>query len=244
MLAVPRRGRLRSARVPLEESANRRKGPTCHDRPRSGLSRRGLLGAVAGVTAATAVPAVPRLGRGRSAPGSRPAPSLDKYDRQIVSGLSSRACPAAPPGAVRDDRPADRRYRERDSAPPTTWPDQLDRFGYQTRLEPFPVADKFLAQIGDPRNMLPNDLCWQAGAAPGGKPTASPCKVRLVDVGPPPRRSGRRTSPVRWCSPTTPAAARPAFVAEAAARGAVAGRSCFRPTPCSRAGRRRSRRAA
>ncbi|TCN38238.1 hypothetical protein EV644_109253 [Kribbella orskensis] len=30
---------------------------------------------------------------------------------------------------------------------------QLDRFGYGTRLEPFPVADKFLAQIGDPRNL-------------------------------------------------------------------------------------------
>ncbi|WP_432574443.1 M28 family peptidase [Kineococcus sp. SYSU DK005] len=41
----------------------------------------------------------------------------------------------------------------------------LDRHGWRPRFEPFPVADKFLAQLtGEPG--LPQDLCWQAGASP------------------------------------------------------------------------------
>src|SRR5687768_7903330 len=56
---------------------------------RSGLSRRGLLGAVAGVTAATALPAAPAWGADDQRPGAVSHPKLDRYDRQIVSGLSS-----------------------------------------------------------------------------------------------------------------------------------------------------------
>ncbi|MEU5941285.1 M28 family metallopeptidase [Micromonospora sp. NPDC047548] len=41
----------------------------------------------------------------------------------------------------------------------------LDHLGYDTQLEPFAVADKFLAQLGSPAG-LPTDLCWQAGASP------------------------------------------------------------------------------
>ncbi|KHD73342.1 peptidase M28 [Actinoplanes utahensis] len=41
----------------------------------------------------------------------------------------------------------------------------LDRLGYDVTLQPFPVADKFLAQLESPRG-LPRDLCWQAGASP------------------------------------------------------------------------------
>ncbi|HWS32646.1 MAG TPA: M20/M25/M40 family metallo-hydrolase, partial [Actinoplanes sp.] len=40
----------------------------------------------------------------------------------------------------------------------------LDRLGYDVTLQPFPVADKFLAQLDSPR--LPGDLNWQAGASP------------------------------------------------------------------------------
>ncbi len=37
--------------------------------------------------------------------------------------------------------------------------------GYDVTLQPFPVADKFLAQLSSPRG-LPHDLNWQAGASP------------------------------------------------------------------------------
>lgn len=40
----------------------------------------------------------------------------------------------------------------------------LDDLGYQTTLQPFPVADKFLAQLSSPAG-LPGDLHWQAGAS-------------------------------------------------------------------------------
>jgi hypothetical protein len=41
---------------------------------------------------------------------------------------------------------------------------ELDHLGYDTRLEPFAVADKFLAQLASPAG-LPTDLNWQAGAS-------------------------------------------------------------------------------
>ncbi|WP_405060715.1 M20/M25/M40 family metallo-hydrolase [Kribbella sp. NBC_01505] len=186
----------------------------------SGLSRRGLLGAVAGVTAATAIPAAPAWAADDQRPGALSHPKLDKYDRQIVSELSSERAlrhlqvlsehigPRIG-GTTSEKRAAD--YIA----------GQLDRFGYRTKLEPFPVADKFLAQIEDVRDILPNDLCWQAGAAPGGK--------LGVSVEGPVRDIGPATAPV-WPADVAgsiviaddTAAARPALVAEAAARGAVA----------------------
>lgn len=56
----------------------------------------------------------------------------------------------------------------------------LDRLGYDVSLQPFGVADKFLAQLESPHR-LPTDLCWQAGASPHG---ALDTKVRgeVVDV--------------------------------------------------------------
>jgi aminopeptidase YwaD len=56
----------------------------------------------------------------------------------------------------------------------------LDRLGYTVDLQPFPVADKFLAQLDATRG-LPRDLCWQAGASAHG---ALDVKVRgdVVDV--------------------------------------------------------------
>ncbi len=187
---------------------------------KSGMSRRGLLGAVAGVTAATALPTAPAWAADDQRPGAARQPKLDKYDRQIVNALSSERAlrhlqvlseEIGPRigGTASEKRAAD--YLA----------GQLDRFGYKTRFEPFPVADKFLAQISDPRNLLPNDLCWQAGAAPGGK--------HDVTVQGPAKDVGPATAPV-WPADVAgsivladdTAAARPAFVAEAAARGAVA----------------------
>jgi len=186
----------------------------------SGLSRRGLLGAVAGVTAATALPAAPAWAADDQRPGAVRPPALDKYDRQVVSGLSSDR--ALQHLKVLSEKIGPRiGGTESEKRAADYLADQLDRFGYKTRLEPFPVADKFLAQIGDPRIVLPNDLCWQAGAAPGGK--------HGVTVQGPARDVGSVTAPV-WPADVAGSvvladdltAARPAFVAEAAARGAIA----------------------
>ncbi|WUJ71450.1 M28 family peptidase [Kribbella soli] len=184
---------------------------------RSGLSRRGLL--IAGVAAATAVPVAPAWGADDLRPGAVTRPKLDKYDRQIVSGLSSDR--ALQHLQVLSERigpriggtPSEKRAADYIAG-------QLDKFGYRTKLEPFPVADKFLAQITDVRGMLPDDLCWQAGAAPGGKLD--------VTVEGPVRDVGPASAPV-WPADVAgaiviaddTAAARPAFVAEAVARGAV-----------------------
>lgn len=186
----------------------------------SGMSRRGLLGAVAGVTAATALPAAPAWAADDQRPGAARLPKLDKYDRQIVSAISSDR-------ALRHLQVLSEEIGPRiggtasEKAAADYLADQLRRFGYKTRLEPFPVADKFLAQISDPRNVLPNDLCWQAGAAPGGK--------HGVTVTGPAKDVGPATAPV-WPADVAgsivladdTAAARPAFVAEAASRGAIA----------------------
>ena len=57
----------------------------------------------------------------------------------------------------------------------------LDRLGYEVALQPFPVADKFLAQLSSPAG-LPTDLCWQAGASANA---ALDTKVRgdVLDAG-------------------------------------------------------------
>ncbi|MGW1339983.1 M28 family peptidase [Kribbella sp. NPDC002412] len=187
---------------------------------RSGLSRRGLLGAVAGVTAATALPAAPAWGADDLRPGAVQHPNLDRYDRQIVSGLSSEK-------ALRHLQVLSEHIGPRiggtqsEKRAADYIAGQLDKYGYHTRLEPFPVADKFTAQIEDVRGILPDDLCWQAGAAPAGKLD--------VTVEGPVRDVGPATAPV-WPADVAgsiviaddTAAARQAVVTEAAARGAVA----------------------
>ncbi|MEV6414702.1 M20/M25/M40 family metallo-hydrolase [Kribbella sp. NPDC051718] len=184
----------------------------------TGMSRRGLLGAVAGVAAAAT--AVPAWGVDDQRPGAVRPPTLDRDDRHIVGRLSSERAlrhlevlseeiGLRIGGTASEKRAAD--YLA----------GQLRSYGYETRYEPFPVADKFLAQIGDPRNLLPDDICWQAGAAPGGK-----LDVTVTGSA---RDVGSATAPV-WPADVAgavvladdTAAARPAFVAEAAARGAVA----------------------
>ena len=161
----------------------------------SGLSRRGLLGAVAGVTAATALPAAPAWAADDQRPGALNRPTLDQYDRQIVSALSSER-------ALRHLQVLSEQIGPRiggtasEKAAADYIAGQLDKFGYNTRLEPFPVADKFTAQIEDVRNILPNDLCWQAGAAPGGKLDVT-VEGLVRDVGTALHRSGRQMSPAR-----------------------------------------------
>lgn len=186
----------------------------------AGLSRRGLLGAVAATTAATALPTLPTWAADDQRPGAVRRPTLDRYDQQVVKGLSAER--ALRHLQVLSERIGPRiggTASERRAADYLA--DQLDRFGYRTRLEAFPVPDKFLAQVGDPRRMLPDDICWQAGASPAG--------TLDVTVQGPARDVGAAAAPV-WPADVAGAvvladdnsAARQALVTEAAARGAVA----------------------
>lgn len=109
---------------------------------------------------------------------------------------------------------------------------ELDRFGCAVRLEPFPVADKFLAQIDDPGGQLADDICWQAGASPdGGLDTSATGPA--VDVGPGdaprwPAQASAVVGAIVLADDTTGADAaaqvrnRAVFVQDAAARGAAA----------------------
>jgi aminopeptidase YwaD len=187
---------------------------------KSGVSRRSLLGAVAATTAATALPALPSWAVDEQRPGAVRRPSLDRYDQQVVKDLSSER-------ALRHLEVLSEQIGPRIGGTPSErraadyLADQLDRFGYRTRLEPFPVADKFTAQLGDPRGVLPDDICWQTGAAAGG--------ALGVTVQGPARDVGPATAPV-WPADVSGAvvladdnaATRAAFVAQAVARGAVA----------------------
>jgi len=44
----------------------------------------------------------------------------------------------------------------------------LDGYGFDARLQHFPVADKFLGQLVGVGRSLPDDLCWQVGSSPNG----------------------------------------------------------------------------
>jgi aminopeptidase YwaD len=187
----------------------------------SSLSRRGLLGAVAGGAVLSTLPALPSWAADDLRPGAVRAPSLDRYDLQVVRELSAEKALrhlqvlAEHIGPRIGGTAGERRAADYIA-------DQLDRLYYDVTLQPFPVADKFLAQIGDPKNLLPDDLCWQAGSSPAGLNDVT-VEGPAVDVGP-------ITAP-NWPADGVPgtivlgddtATARGGFVADAAARGAAA----------------------
>jgi aminopeptidase YwaD len=203
-----------------------------HGDPAAGLSRRRLLAGTAAGAASVAVVAAgqPAWATDSFRPGARTAPRLRPGDRKVVSAIR-------PQRALRDLRRLSEDIGPRIGGTPSERAAadyiaaELDRQRLAVRLEPFPVADKFLAEIGDPGGQLDDDVCWQAGASPDG---AHDVRVSgpAVDVGP--------ADAPRWPEGTavtgavvladdnqnTNAAARvvarAAFVAEAQRRGAVA----------------------
>jgi hypothetical protein len=188
--------------------------PTPGARP---LSRRAaLVGLAAG--AAALLPA-PAWAATEQRPGAVRAPRFDAFDRRIVRELSaeralghiSRLSEGIGPriGGTESE------YRAAQYLA-----GQLDDLGYSVRLEPFPVADKFLAQLSAAPGLTP-DLCWQGGASPQGALDVT-ATGPVVDVrgGTAAEYPADATGAVLLVDST--AASRNAQVALAVARGAAA----------------------
>ena len=142
------------------------------------LNRRRMLTIALGGAAAVALPA-PAWAVNGQRPGAVQLPRLTGGDRQVVTRVSARqalehlkvlSVDMGPRiGGTRSERVAAGYIAG-----------VLDRLGYDVDLQPFAVADKFIADLESSR--LPRDLCWQAGASGNGKLDT---KVRgdVVDVG-------------------------------------------------------------
>ena len=129
---------------------------------KSSLSRRRMLTIALGGAATVALPA-PAWAAGDRRPGAVRSPALSAGDNLMVNGVSAEQSlrhlrvlsqgigPRI--GGTRSERVAADYIAG-----------VLDRLGYEVALQPFPVADKFLAQLSSPAG-LPTDLCWQAGAS-------------------------------------------------------------------------------
>ena len=128
-------------------------------------SRRSLLtGAAGGV--ALVVAGQPAWAVDTTRPGAMRAPALSTHDRQVVRAIR-------PARALSDLRVLSEGIGPRIGGTAS----ELEAAQYamaslrgagcrDVRLQPFPVADKFLADIGDPDDQLDDGICWQAGASP------------------------------------------------------------------------------
>ena len=202
-----------------------------HDRA-ARLSRRRLLtGAAGGV--ALVVAGEPAWAADATRPGAVRAPALATRDRQVVQAIR-------PSRALSGLRVLSEKIGPRIGGTSS----ELEAAQYavaslrgagcrEVRLQPFPVADKFLADIGDPDDQLDNEICWQAGASPDAGLDVSVTSA-AIDVGPadspnwpsdPARVTGAVVLADDAQNATDPAARvnqRAAFVLEAQQRGAAA----------------------
>jgi len=130
-------------------------------------SRRSLLAGAAGGIAVV-VAGRPAWAADTTRPGAVRAPALATGDRQVVQAIR-------PARALSDLRVLSERIGPRIGGTAS----ELEAAQYavaslrsagirDVRLQPFPVADKFLADIGDPDGQLDDGICWQAGASPDG----------------------------------------------------------------------------
>lgn len=147
----------------------------------STLRRRSLLAGAAGTVAVVAA-GQPAWAADTTRPGAVRAPSLAVLDRQVVKGIR-------PSRALADLQVLSERIGPRIGG--TASEKAAAEFALTSfrsagcsdvRLEPFAVADKFLADIDDPDGQLPDDICWQAGASPDAGLDAAPVTGRVVDV--------------------------------------------------------------
>lgn len=192
------------------------------------LSRRSVLGGLAGSVAVVAA-GQPAWAVDSARPGAVRGPALAAADRRIVREIR-------PEQALRHLRALSEDIGPRIGGTPSEYDAaqyvaaHLDRQRLAVRLEPFPVADKFLAQVDDPRGQLPDDICWQAGASPDA---ALDVRVAgdVVDVGPaatpswPDDVTGTivlADDPQNAEDPLARVRTRAGFVRDAEARGAVA----------------------
>jgi len=129
----------------------------------SAVSRRRMLTIALGGAATVALPA-PAWGATGQRPGAALPPALTGHDIDVAKLVSARRAlehlkvlsigigPRI--GGTRSERVAAGYVGG-----------VLDKLGYDVELQPFPVADKFLALLSSPRG-LPTDLNWQVGASP------------------------------------------------------------------------------
>ncbi|GIE95606.1 M28 family peptidase [Paractinoplanes rishiriensis] len=143
------------------------------------LSRRRMLTIALGGAATVALPA-PAWAADDLRPGAVNLPTLTDSDRLVAKRVSAERALKHLKVLSQDIGPRIGGTRsERTAAHYIAG--VLDDLGYEVELQPFAVADKFLAQLDAPFG-LPDDLCWQAGASPHA---ALDTRVRgdVVDVG-------------------------------------------------------------
>ena len=196
------------------------------------LSRRGLLAGAAG-GAAVVASGQPAWATDSTRPGAMRAPALATRDRQVVRAIR-------PARAMSDLRVLSERIGPRIGGTAS----ELEAAQYAVAtlrsagcrgvgLQPFPVADKFLADIGDPDDHLPDDICWQSGASPDAgldvRVTGGVIDVGAADAPTWPSDPARITAAVVLADdaqnaddPVARVNQRAAFVREAQTRGAAA----------------------
>ncbi|GIJ80767.1 PA domain-containing protein [Micromonospora phaseoli] len=143
------------------------------------LNRRRMLTVALGGAATVALPA-PAWAAADHRPGAIRPPRLTPEDRKVVAQLSAKRALAHLKVLSEDIGPriggtdSERRAAHYIAG-------QLDKLRYDTTLQPFPVADKFLAQLSSPAR-LPGDLNWQVGAS-GQAALDTRVTASVVDVG-------------------------------------------------------------
>ncbi|WP_328850373.1 M28 family peptidase [Micromonospora globbae] len=184
----------------------------------STVNRRRMLTIALGGAATVALPA-PAWATDDQRPGAYRPPALTPDDRTVIAQVSaeralshlralSEGIGPRIGGTASERRAADYIAKE------------LDHLRYDVRLEPFTVADKFLAQLASPAG-LPTDLNWQAGASPhAALDTTVSGDVVDVGAGAPENYPGDVTGRVVLVDYV--AARREQLVATAVARGAAA----------------------
>ncbi|NYJ01440.1 hypothetical protein HNR19_002138 [Nocardioides thalensis] len=195
------------------------------------LSRRSVIAGLAGSVAVVAA-GRPAWAVDAHRPGSLRGPALRVDDKRIVEAIR-------PGRALRDLEVLSEGIGPRIGGTRSEYDaaqyiaGQLESQRLAVRLEPFTVADKFLAQIDDPDGQLPGDICWQAGASPDAAHGVS-ASGQAIDVGPadspawpadPAVVAGAivlADDAVNTTDPVARVNQRAAFVADAQARGAAA----------------------
>jgi aminopeptidase YwaD len=148
-------------------------------RPAHPVTRRGVLTAFGGAAAASLL-TPPAWAADDLRPGAVAAPALTARDRVVVERVSAAR-------AIEHIVELSEGIGPRIGGTPSEeaaaqyLAGVLDGYGYDVVLEPFPVADKFLADVtGSP--VLDQAICWQMGAAPLGALDVT-VTARAVDAG-------------------------------------------------------------
>jgi aminopeptidase YwaD len=185
---------------------------------KNSLSRRRMLTVALGGAATVALPA-PAWAAGDTRPGAVNPPTLTAGDGRVVGRVSAERALRHLKKLSVDIGPRIGGTRSERTAA-NYLSGVLDELGYDVSVQPFAVADKFLAQLGAPGG-LPADLCWQAGAS-GQAALDTRVRGDVVDVGAGAAENYPADVTGRIVLVDYVAATREELVATAVARGAAA----------------------